>query len=66
MFDEDRLGNYATDTAGTRKSGDGREEMDENDHEIAHFCMVARNPKTRGIPGKLAIRHGHASTSLMA
>jgi hypothetical protein len=33
--------------------------MDENDHEIAHFRIVARNGKTRGIPGKLAIHHGH-------
>jgi hypothetical protein len=58
MFDEDGLGNYGTDAARTRKSGDGREEMDEKDHEIAHFRMVARSPKARGIPGKLAIRHG--------
>ncbi len=43
MFDEDGLGNYTADAAGTRKSGDGREEMDEKDHEIAHFRSVARN-----------------------
>jgi hypothetical protein len=60
MFDEDGLGNYGTDPTRTRKSGDGREEMDEKDHEIAHIRIVARNPKTRGIPGKLAIRHGQA------
>ena len=45
LFDEDGLGNYGTDAAGTRKSGGGREEMDEKDHEIAHFRMVARNRK---------------------
>ena len=45
MFDEDGLGNYGTDAARTRKSGDGREEMDEKDHEIAHFRIVARNRK---------------------
>jgi hypothetical protein len=45
MFDEDGLGNYGTDAAGTRKSGDGREKMDEKDHEIAHFRIVARNRK---------------------
>ena len=45
MFDEDGLGNYGTDAAGTRKSGDGREEMDEKDHEIAHFRIVAKNRK---------------------
>jgi len=28
MFDEDGLGNNGTDAAWTRKSGDGREEMD--------------------------------------
>jgi hypothetical protein len=43
MFDEDRLGNYGTDAARTRKSGDDREDVDEKDHEIAHSCMVARN-----------------------
>jgi len=45
MFDEDGLDNYGTDAARTRKSGDGREEMDEKDHEIAHFRIVARNRK---------------------
>ena len=43
MFDEDGLGNYGTDAARTRKSGDGRDEMDEKDHEIAHSLIVARN-----------------------
>ena len=27
--------------------------------------MVARNPKTRGIPGKLAIRHGQPRVHLL-
>jgi hypothetical protein len=45
MFDEDGLGNYGTDPAPTRKSGDGREEMDEKDHEIAHIGIIARNRK---------------------
>ena len=45
MLDEDGLGNYGTDAAGTRKSGDGREEMDEKDHEIAHTRIIARNRK---------------------
>ena len=45
MFDEDGLGNYGTDPARTRKSGDGREEMDEKDHEIAHIRITARNRK---------------------
>jgi hypothetical protein len=43
MFDEDGLGNYRTDAARLRQSGDGGDEVDENDHEIAHFRMVARN-----------------------
>jgi hypothetical protein len=69
MFNEEGLGNYGTDAARTRKSGDGRDEMDEKDHEIApclkestrahHFHIVARKLKTREHPGKLAIRHGH-------
>ena len=45
MFDEDGLGNYGTDATRTRKSGDGRDEMDNKGHEIAHFLIVARNRK---------------------
>jgi hypothetical protein len=45
MLDEDGLGNYRTDAARTGKSGDGGEEMDEKDHEIAHIRIVARNGK---------------------
>ena len=37
MFDKDELGNYGTDTARTRQSGDGRDEMDEKDDEIARW-----------------------------
>ena len=40
MFDEEGLGNYGTDAARPRQSGDGREEMDEKDHEIAHFRIL--------------------------
>jgi hypothetical protein len=43
MFDEDGLGNYGTDAAETCKSGEGRDEMDEKDHETAHIRRVARN-----------------------
>ena len=45
MLDEDGLGKYGTDAAATCKSGDGGEEVDEKDHEIAHICIVARNGK---------------------
>ena len=45
MFDQDGLGHDGTDAALTRKSDDGRKEMDEKDHEIAHFRIVARNRK---------------------
>ena len=37
MFDEEGLSNYGTDAARTRKSGDGRDEVDEKDHEIARW-----------------------------
>ena len=43
MFDEEGLGKYGTDAARTGKSGEGRDEMDEKNHEIAHLRMVARN-----------------------
>jgi hypothetical protein len=52
MFGEDGFRNDGTDTAWPRKSGDGGDEMDEKDYEITHFRIVARNAKTRGIPGK--------------
>ena len=45
MFDEDGIGKYRTGPARTRKSGDGREEMDEKGHEIAHIRIIARNRK---------------------
>ena len=41
MFDEDGLRNERTDAARTGKRADGREEMDEKDHEIAHHRIVA-------------------------
>jgi hypothetical protein len=50
MFDGDGLGNYGTDPARTRKLGDGREEMDEKDHEIAHLRLIARTRKLAGFP----------------
>ena len=43
MWDEEGLGNYGTDAARPRQSGDGREEMDEKDDEIAHLRIVPRN-----------------------
>ena len=45
MFDEDGLGNYGADAAATCKSGDGGEEMDEKDHEIAHFRILTTKRK---------------------
>ena len=43
MFEEEGLGNYGTDAARPRQSGEGGDEMDEKDHEIAHFGIVAGN-----------------------
>ena len=43
MFDEEGLGTYGTDAARPRQSGDGCQEMDEKDYEIAHLRIVARN-----------------------
>jgi hypothetical protein len=45
MFNQDGLGNYGTEAARPRQSGDSRVEVDEKDHEIAHFRMVARKLK---------------------
>ena len=43
MFDQDGLGNYGTEAARPRQSGDSRDEVDEKDHEIVNFRMVAGN-----------------------
>ena len=61
MFDEEGLGEYRTDAARNRQAGEGGDEMDEKNQEIAHFRMVAKKLKTRGIEGKLAIRQRHHS-----
>ena len=45
MFEEHGLGYYGAEAAASCKTGGGREEMDEKDHEIAHFRIVARNRK---------------------
>ena len=58
MFEEHGLGYYGAEAAASCKTGGGREEMDEKDHEIAYFRILQQS-KTRGIPGKLAIRQGH-------
>ncbi len=58
MFDENGLGNYGTDAARTRQAGDGSEEIDEKDQEIAHCRIVTRNRKVVE-SRKLALRHGH-------
>ena len=45
MFEQDGLGNNGADTARTRKSGEGRDEMDEKDHDIAHFHILTTKRK---------------------
>lgn len=45
MLHEDGLSKYGTDAAATCRSGDGDEEVDEKDHEIAPICIVTRNGK---------------------
>jgi len=45
MFDEEGLGKYGTDAARLRQSGERGEEVDENDHEIAHFRILATKPE---------------------
>ena len=43
MFDEEGLGQDRMDAARACQSGEGGDKMDETDHEMAHFRMVARN-----------------------
>ena len=37
LLDEKGLSDHRTDAARTQESGEGREEMDEKDHEIARW-----------------------------
>ncbi len=45
MFDEEGLSNYGLYAARTCQSGEGREQMDEKDHQIAPLGILARNRK---------------------
>ncbi len=45
MFDEEGLGNCGTDAAQACKSCNGRDEVDEKGHEIAHFRNLATKRK---------------------
>jgi len=45
MFDEEGLGNYGTDAARPHQSGEVGDEMDEKDHEVAHFRVLVTKPK---------------------
>ena len=45
MFDEEGLGQDGTDAARACQSGEGGDEMDEKDDEMAHVRMVARRSK---------------------
>ena|SRR5215469_15029062 len=58
------LGKYGTDAARARKSDEGRDEMDEKDRKIGPFPHGSKKLKTRGIAGKLAIRHEQARREL--
>ena len=44
MFEEHGLGYYGAEAAASRKTGGGRE-MDEEDHEIAHFRILTTKRK---------------------
>ena len=45
MFEEHGLGYYGAEAAASCKTGGGREEMDEKDHEIAHFRILTTKRK---------------------
>jgi hypothetical protein len=48
MFEEHGLGYYGAEAAATCKTGGGREEMDEKDHEIAPFRILTTRRKLAG------------------
>jgi hypothetical protein len=45
MFDEEGLGQNGADAARACKSSNGREEVEEKGHEIAHFRILATKRK---------------------
>jgi hypothetical protein len=45
MLDEKGLSNYGTDAARNCQSGEGGDEMDEKDDEVAHSRIIARSEK---------------------
>ena len=45
MFEEHGLGYYGAEAAASCKTGGGREEMDEKDHEIVHFRILTTKRK---------------------
>ncbi len=47
MFEEHGLGYYGAEAAASCKTGGGREEMDEKDHEIAHFRILNLTTKRK-------------------
>jgi len=42
VFDENGLGDDGTDAAGTQEPGEGGDDMDEKDEEMAHLRSIAK------------------------
>jgi hypothetical protein len=60
MFDENGLGKDRTQTAGTDEPENCGDQMDEENNEIAHVCIVTRQEDGRFSPN-LRIRQGQVN-----
>ena len=59
MLDEHRFGHHGTGAAGTGEPGDCRQQMQEQDGQIAHRIILARSRHTQELLTNFGIRHAH-------
>jgi len=57
MFDENRLGNYRTQTSGSEEPQNGAKEMNQENNQIVHTLMAARGEDSGFWPNLEFARH---------
>jgi hypothetical protein len=60
VLHEHRFRDHGTRAAGTGQSGDGRQQMQKKNGQIAHSTILARSLCHKKILSNLGIRHAHA------
>ena len=59
MLDEHGFGHHGTRAAGTGESGDGRQQMQKQDGQIAHRTILPRSRHAQEMLTNFGIRHAH-------